>query len=266
MPSRELLCRCAVLAQRRREFLAGLGGTVLATCGSCNSALDPSRSADGILLPEAVHRITGLGPTFPVWIHGDRVTTTRMYGPHYYERENDPGIAVLYYGAMVDQAAPWLEWETETENTHQLHSLSERRLPEVMRVVDARTGRVVFSSGFPEPILRSARWEVDRLPQTYGREATLSCGDRRALSVFYRANGVAPYEEYLEKRPLAASRAMSYRNYLRRYSEQAALIRVLNPDFMQWFSWHSGAPELPDPDEMCGEQGKFWSLLLDSYL
>jgi hypothetical protein len=255
-----------MIAQRRREFLAGLGGAMLATGGACDSALDPTRSAEGFLLPPAVHRVAGVGPTFPVWIHDDRVTTSRTFGPHYHERENDPGIAVLLYGALADQTTPWLQWETVTAHTQQLHSFSERRLPEIMRVVDARTGRVVFSSGFPEPILRSARWVVDRLPKTYGRDARLACGDRGDLSLFYDASGVAPYEEYLEKRPLAASRAVAYRNYLRRYSEQAALIKVLSPDFFQWFSWHSDVPELPDPERMCGDDGDLWTLLLDSYL
>lgn len=256
-----------MVTQRRRQFLAGLGSAMIAADGAYDPTFEPPLSEAGYVVPDSVSLIAGNGPTVPVWLHNDRVTVNR-FSSYDSERQNDRGIAVLSYLPRAgDSEPPTPLWDTWTPHTTQHHRFFRLCPPDVMRVVDARTGQIVFTSALPEPILRPARAEVEHRPLVYDKKAQIRCGPRGVFSRLFSWTHVAPYEEYFERRPLAFLRAVSYRRYLRLFTEDAALIQVLNPDFLQWFWRRAGnIPEPPEPEELCGEAGEQWSFLADTYV
>lgn len=255
-----------MVALTRRKLMAGLGSAMLAANSPFDPEIDSIYTKDGFVAPAALRYLAGEGPYFPVWLHEDRITVNR-YRQGRPDQENNPGVAVLRYKDAPIGSDRVAQWDVRTDFSSELHLLVRRELPELMRVVDARTGDVVFTSAIAESISRPAQGEVDRSSVAYSVRKNLHCGDPKRLGLLYRAEFESLYEEYFKEQPIWLGKAVRFRNYLRSRTEIASLMQVLNPRFIEWFwSRVSGVPEPPDPVLMCGEQNKLWTLLLSTFV
>lgn len=254
-----------MVATGRRQFLSAVGA-MFASDVAYDPEVDETRSHEDFVVPDAVGYLAGLwGPLIPVWLHEGRVTVNRFNQRD--GAENEPGIAVVadLHEATEDRAPP--SWSVQLDGVHLFNYFAPKESRQkTMRVIDARSGRVVFTSAVPDIFMRSQS-EADRSPFRFISSPGFQCNGRRHLSRFYATSGVVPYEAYFDKAPMLASDAVRYRNRLREYPLYSDLVRTLNPDFYDWF-WRrmSRFPEVPQPIAMCGEEGKLWELMLGAYI
>jgi len=228
-------------------------------------ALDPelfsTKSRAGFVQPsDANFNLTGHHGlvALPVWLQGTRLTQAVSAAR--------PGIAALF-DWHTDSADPEAT-ESEYAPTRPAVEFDgfgsvtryprTKILPRFIRVLDALTGAIVFTSQMPDSLLAPAR----SAPMPNADLKIIQCPDgyarRQGFLAIFGQDTIAPTGDYFLDRLPPVRDAVRFRNLLLEKPHMEALFGAINAHFVTWF-WRVVAdlPEVPSFQTLCTNP-EFW--------